>query len=325
MQDPLSAALTHARVEAAFFARALGAPPWGVETRGAASGIFHVVVRGRATLRLGEQVIPVEAGEIVVLAAGPPHVLCDPATARSTWIGALPRLDEGLPTVIAGDGEPETEILCGTLRFGELGQELVVANLPPVLHARGPALGAWVRALAEELRRRPPGADAVASCLGELLFLLALREWLDSRDAPGWLAGLVHPEIGRVLAMVQAAPGEDWSLDRLARKSGMSRSTFCERFQAVVGEAPAAWVTGWRMVVARELLRDPNRSIAEVAAAVGYSGEAAFHRAFKRTIGQPPATWRRELRAPEAAPGAPSPPSPAAPSRARPQNLSTSA
>ncbi len=317
MNDALSTVLQRARVEAAFFSRALGTAPWGVETRGAATGIFHVVVRGQATLRADGRSVTVNAGELVVLPGGIPHVLADPPTAAATWIGALPRVDAPLPTVVAGCGqpvgasagepvgepigepigepvgEPETEILCGTLRFGPLGQELLLAHLPPVLHARGPALGAWVTVLAGELRAHPPGADAVASCLGQLLFLLALREWLDASQTPGWLAGLTHPDIGKALAMVQAAPAEDWSVDRLARRCALSRSVFCERFTAVVGEPPAAWVTRWRMIVARELLEDPDRGIAEVAAAVGYASEAAFHRAFKRAVGQPPARWRR--------------------------------
>lgn len=298
MHDPLSTVLHHAHVEAAFFSRALGAPPWGVETRGASTGIFHVVVRGEATLLAAGETRALHAGEIAILPGGSPHVLCHPAAAPSTWIGALPVVPGALPTVVAGTGAPTTEILCGTLRFGELGRELVVAHLPPVLHARGPALGAWVAALAEELRTQPPGTEAVASCLGQLLFLLALREWLSAQSIPGWLNGLVHPEIAPALALVQASPAQDWSVERLARRCGLSRSVFCERFLHVVGEPPAAWVTRWRMVVARELLSDPKQSIPAVAEAVGYSSEAAFHRAFKRVIGVPPARWRREEKAP---------------------------
>lgn len=293
MIDALSTVLQHARVEAAFFSRALGAPPWGVETRGAATGIFHVVVRGAATLHACGETRTLHAGEIVVLPTGASHVLCWPPNAQPIWIGALPQINEGLPTVTAGTGTPETELLCGTLRFGELGKELVVAHLPPVLHARGPELGAWVAALAHELRARPPGTDAVAACLGQLLFLLALREWLDTQTTPGWLPGLVHPDIAPALASVQAAPAENWSVDRLARKCGLSRSVFCERFLQVVGEPPGSWVTRWRMVVARELLGDAKQTIPAVAEAVGYSSEAAFHRAFKRAIGEPPARWRR--------------------------------
>lgn len=297
MHDPLSIVLERARVQTAFFSRALGAAPWGVETRGAECGIFHVVVRGQATLRVSGEVHTLRAGEVVFMPHGPAHVLCNPPEARATWIGALPREEAGLPTVTAGVGEPGTEILCGTLRLGELGRELVLAQLPAVLHARGPALAGWVAALATDLETRPPGSDAVAACLGNLLFVLALREWAEAQRAPGSLAGLVHPEIGRALASVQAAPGQDWSLERLARRSGLSRTVFCARFLHVVGEAPASWVTRWRMVVARELLAEGGRSIAAVAEAVGYASEPAFQRAFKRTIGVPPARWRKERRA----------------------------
>jgi len=294
LPDPLSSVLGRARVEAAFFSRALGASPWAVETRGAASGIFHVVVRGAAVLEVDGHRVELHAGELVVLPSGPAHVLRSSAPCRPTWIGELPRADtDGLPTVCAGTGEPDTEVLCGTLRFGPFGDELVGAHLPPVLHARGPALAPWVRALSTELAARPPGAEAVAACLGELLFLLALREWLDGADAPGWLAGLVHPDLGRALARVQADPAADWTVARLARVAGLSRTVFASQFARIVGMTPVAWVIHWRMLIARQLLADPRQTIAAVAEAVGYASEAAFHRAFHRELGEPPARWRR--------------------------------
>lgn len=293
MHDALSTVLEHADIEAAFFSRAQGASPWGVFTRGSVSGIFHVVVRGSATLRVGDMVHSLTAGEIAVIPLGLAHTLCDPPGAPAVWIGELPAVDDGLPTVLAGTGTPTTEILCGTVRMGELGRELVLPHLPPVLVARGPALSSWVRALATELHVRPPGADAVSACLGRLLFLLALREWIANKSEPSWLTGLAHPELGRVLATVQAAPEQDWSVERLARRSGLSRSVFCKRFLATMGEPPGAWVTRWRMVVARQMLARSERSLGEVAAAVGYASEAAFQRAFRRQIGVPPARWRR--------------------------------
>ena len=50
----------------------------------------------------------------------------------------------------------------------------------------------------------------------------------------------------------------------------------------------------WRMQLAKRLMRRPDRCVAEVAARVGYGSEAAFNRAFKRHVGAPPATWRRQ-------------------------------
>lgn len=54
------------------------------------------------------------------------------------------------------------------------------------------------------------------------------------------------------------------------------------------------YLVNWRMQVAAGLLRNTNATIAAVAQDVGYASEAAFIRAFKRLVGKPPATWRRE-------------------------------
>jgi AraC-like DNA-binding protein len=37
-----------------------------------------------------------------------------------------------------------------------------------------------------------------------------------------------------------------------------------------------------------------GRPVASVAGAVGYESESAFSRTFKKLVGLPPATWRRD-------------------------------
>ena len=73
----------------------------------------------------------------------------------------------------------------------------------------------------------------------------------------------------------------------------MSRSAFFSRFTAVVGEAPSAYLTRYRMHLARAKLRSRDVSLAVIASEVGYSSEAAFSRAFKRSVGVTPSSWRR--------------------------------
>jgi len=73
--------------------------------------------------------------------------------------------------------------------------------------------------------------------------------------------------------------------------AGMSRSLFSDRFTAVVGASPAQYVTRWRMHLARTWLRAGR--VSEVAARLGYQSEAAFSRAFKRTVGHAPSEQRR--------------------------------
>ena len=53
------------------------------------------------------------------------------------------------------------------------------------------------------------------------------------------------------------------------------------------------YLAGWRVQMAKQMLRDGDFSIADIAVRVGYESEAAFNRAFKRSAGSPPAAWRK--------------------------------
>ncbi len=90
-----------------------------------------------------------------------------------------------------------------------------------------------------------------------------------------------------------ANPAHNWTVTRLAREAGMSRSALAERFTHLIGESPIRYLAGWRIQLAKQILRDGASGVAEVAAHVGYQSEAAFNRAFKRFAGVPPAAWRR--------------------------------
>ena len=54
------------------------------------------------------------------------------------------------------------------------------------------------------------------------------------------------------------------------------------------------YLGAWRLQLATGMLRESRRSIAEIAAEVGYESEAAFNRAFKRYLGLPPGAWREQ-------------------------------
>ena len=56
------------------------------------------------------------------------------------------------------------------------------------------------------------------------------------------------------------------------------------------------YLTAWRIQLAKHLLRE-EKTVAHVAGRVGYDSEAAFNRAFKRSVGSPPASWRKVERA----------------------------
>ena len=67
---------------------------------------------------------------------------------------------------------------------------------------------------------------------------------------------------------------------------------FAKRFLEFVGETPLAYLTRWRMFIAVKMLRDRQRSLVDIATAVGYESGAAFSKAFQRQYGAPPGRFR---------------------------------
>jgi transcriptional regulator GlxA family with amidase domain len=70
---------------------------------------------------------------------------------------------------------------------------------------------------------------------------------------------------------------------------------FFERFTRTVGRPPMEYLLSWRMARARELLRQQDLGIAEVAERIGYGSASTFSTAFTRHAGQPPSQYAREL------------------------------
>jgi len=162
----------------------------------------------------------------------------------------------------------------------------------------GPAAGWIVNTLqrgAEETRAPRAGADAVLAKLAELLFVEAIRTYIETlpENQRGWFAGLRDAHVGRALTLMHAEPERAWTVDVLGREVGLSRSTLAERFALLIGEPPMQYLTRWRLALAARELKDNRDSILRIAERVGYESEAAFNRAFKREFGMPPATWRR--------------------------------
>jgi AraC-like DNA-binding protein len=96
------------------------------------------------------------------------------------------------------------------------------------------------------------------------------------------------------LMALHANPARDWTLEALAQEAALSRSAFAERFVQFVGQPPMQYLTNWRMQLATNYLRLGTENIAAVAGRVGYESEAAFSRAFKKTVGSPPSEWREQ-------------------------------
>ena len=182
----------------------------------------------------------------------------------------------------------------------------LVGALPPVLRfdTRQGSAGAWMKSslefAADEIAARRAGSETVLAKLSELLFVEALRRYVEGlpEEQTGWLAGLKDPFVSRALSLLHGRVAKEWTVDDLGREVGLSRSALADRFTRLIGEPPMRYLARWRIQVAAHQLRNSDTSLARIAEQVGYESEAAFNRAFKRSFGVPPATWRRDVSAP---------------------------
>ena len=153
-----------------------------------------------------------------------------------------------------------------------------------------------VRHAVSETARQNAGGETMLAKLAELFFIEIVRQHIDRlpMDTRGWLSGLRHPQIGHALRLIHGRPADDWTIERLARGVGLSRSVFADRFTHFAGVTPMQYLARWRMQLAARRLETPGITLAQAGAEVGYESEAAFNRAFKKIVGTSPGSWRRQ-------------------------------
>jgi AraC-like DNA-binding protein len=92
--------------------------------------------------------------------------------------------------------------------------------------------------------------------------------------------------------LADARYSEPLGVDDLARAAGLSRAHFSREFRAAFGESPHEYLLTRRMERAAALLRNTDRSVADVCFSVGLQSVPSFTTSFKRTYGVTPAAYR---------------------------------
>ena len=128
------------------------------------------------------------------------------------------------------------------------------------------------------------------------MLIEAFRATTGSAAPPGLLRGLADERLAAALRRMHGEPTRPWTVSELAREAALSRSSFFDRFRREVGVSPMEYLLGWRMAIAKDLLRGEGVSVGEVAQRVGYSSSSTFSVAFARHIGASPTTYARGTR-----------------------------
>ncbi len=143
-----------------------------------------------------------------------------------------------------------------------------------------------------ELLDDPPAAQVLgAGRLREVLFAVLRGEAGDRLRSDFGGA----PALATTLAHVHAHISEDFSIDALALRAGMSRAVFDRRFKAATLLSPLQYIKSLRLSEASMLIAR-GESIGDAATAVGYHNSSQFSREFRRKFGASPREWARETR-----------------------------
>lgn len=303
--DTLSRLLSLYGVGTALTVRCRFGAPWVLDHPQRETGIapYHLIISGQATLdggAHGDQ--PLAAGDIVVFPQGYGHRLQMGEDGQASPPHELP--GEHVITLMGNDGSgPSTEILCGEFRFDARASVTLLRALPAVMVVRCAERSdlAGLQSLLSMLRHETdgvrPGSALLLSHLASALFALVMRAWLEQpAPSPGLFGLLAERRLQAAVDGMLAAPGQVWTLQRMAGMCNMARATFVRVFVRAAGAAPGAVLAHLRMAHGARLLAHGALPIAEVGEAVGYQSEAAFNRVFKRSYGVGPGQYRRQTR-----------------------------
>lgn len=305
--DRLARVLHTLRMRSTFYSHAELGEPWAFEMPAIPGSIsFHVLTTGTCWLRLpGADPLQLHAGDLALVPHGLGHDLASAEHGTpGPRVDLLPQqyLTDHYSLLQYGGTGRSTQMICGIVSFDDPAARELMHTLPQVLYIGGDTVSTassirdTLRLMASELSQPQPGGEAVATRLADILVVQAIRAWLSTNldTGAGWLRAIQDPRIGRALEAIHTEPGGEWTLERLAQVATLSRSSFSTRFTELVGEAPIAYLTRWRMNIAHARLRDENTTVSRLAAELGYQSEAGFNRAFTRIIGCTPGSIRRQ-------------------------------
>ncbi|NEJ69575.1 helix-turn-helix domain-containing protein [Rhizobium phaseoli] len=295
MTDPVAEVVSLLKPRPSISKLVTGGGQWRVERTELGSPFYCAVVEGHCLMTIsGHEPIRLAAGDFVLV----PEIFSFTMSSLDPPPRKAPaqRLETSPGVFRLGDPDAPAEVLAmvGHCAFGSDDKALLVSLLPEVIHIRGEArLTLLVRMINDETRADRTAREMVLHRLLEVLLIEALRSAGGAAVSPGLLRGMADPQLAPTLRRIHEDPGRSMTVEALAQDAAMSRSTFFDRFRREVGVAPMEYATGWRMALAKELLRK-DVATAEIAQRVGYGSASAFSVAFSRHVGKSPGAYSRE-------------------------------
>jgi AraC-like DNA-binding protein len=264
---------------------------------------LHVVTDGTIYLHAPSMAEPMqlEAGDIAVMSRGCTHSISADASLQDAKVMALADTWQTASLQPATKAIPNA-VISGAYQFWHTPLHPLFQEMPAwfVLRAKdGPrssALTHSMQLLEQEISLRELGSESIVYGLLDVIFVLLMREIVarQSQAQPGWSHSIQDPQVLRAVQAMHADCAHQWTLEELAARAGLSRTSLAERFRKSMGNTPLNYLRTVRMQKAMSVLSESERSLEQIAQEVGYQDAFSFSKVFKRTVGVAPREFRRQ-------------------------------
>ncbi|WFS61828.1 AraC family transcriptional regulator [Pseudodesulfovibrio thermohalotolerans] len=203
----------------------------------------------------------------------------------------------GVAQVIQASKEKPLLSLVLKIDLRMVAQLMVDSNLPvarnqqpgrgmAVSEVSGPLLDSFQRLL--DLLDTPEDIPILSPLiLKEILYRLLMGE-LGPRLRSIATAGSHGQQVAKAVGWLKENYAKQLKVEGLARKTGMSVSTFHHHFRAMTAMSPLQFQKWLRLHEARRLMLTENQDATTAALQVGYESPSQFSREYKRQFGAPP-------------------------------------
>ena len=305
--DTLSKILDSLHFNGSFYFSTNFHSPWSVEVPNYKNvARFHYVTQGKCWVRIKGIDEPhlLSVGDLIIIPHGMPHILSDESDRSPISLDEAFAQDDytgqGVFHIGSDISPYDTQLVCGHFEFKEFFRHPLVDHLPEyiITNENNGMEFSWLkdilRFMSYTATSEHNGSTAIIQRLSEVIFIQAVRFWYKSgENKKGFIAALNDQQLSKGLKAFHEDYSANWTVEKLAQESHMSRSLFSDRFKSYLDLSPMQYVTEWRMQNAKQILKETNIAIETIANTVGYESAAAFSKAFKRSFNQNPGEYRR--------------------------------
>jgi AraC family transcriptional regulator len=160
--------------------------------------------------------------------------------------------------------------------------------------------GSWIQSviglLGVATQQLESSKEAAQSALEQATSLLQAQMRPHSRGSSGASGGLLAWQVRKVRAYVDAHIAGRVLVLNLSAVVNLSEAHFSRMFKRTFGLSPHAFVLRRRLELAARLMLESTESLTGIALCCGFTDQAHLCKHFRRSMGEPPAAWRRARR-----------------------------